>query len=320
MSGPVRTEDVPTTEIAPDAPAPIVEITPSHAARVGAHTVLRALPMRLRRTVGPWCFVDHLPPAGPPNAGMGIGPHPHIGLQTVTWLVAGEVLHTDSLGSEQLIRPGELNLMTAGHGIVHAEETPATYGGASHAVQLWVAQPERTRHGAPAFEHHAELPRVDLGGVIGRVLVGDFAGATSPARRDTDHTGVELVLHHGRHALPLRREHESAIVVLDGVVSIAGAPAGSDTTVVPGHLAYLGAGREELVLDAPVTTRLLLLAGIPFEARPLMWWNFVARTRDEMDAAHDAWQSGDGGRFGPVRSALERIPAPPPPWQNASAR
>jgi redox-sensitive bicupin YhaK (pirin superfamily) len=210
--------------------------------------------------------------------------------------------------------------MTAGHGIVHAEETPATYRGASHAVQLWVAQPERTRHDAPAFEHHPELPRVDLGGAIARVLVGEFAGATSPARRDTDHVGVEVVLHPGRATLPLRREHESAIVVLDGVVSIAGAPASTDTTVLPGHLAYLGAGRDELVLDATVATRLLLLAGVPFEARPLMWWNFVARTREEMDAAYDAWQSGDGARFGPVRSGLVRIPAPRPPWQTAGAR
>jgi redox-sensitive bicupin YhaK (pirin superfamily) len=319
MSGPVRTEDVPALDLAPDAPAPIIEITPSHEARVGANTVLRALPMRLRRTVGAWCFLDHLPPAGPPNAGMGIGPHPHMGLQTVTWLVAGEVLHTDSLGSEQLIRAGELNLMTAGHGIVHAEETPATYRGASHAVQLWVAQPERTRHGAPAFEHHAELPRVDLDNVKAKVLVGDFAGASSPARRDTDHVGVELIVRPGRCALPLQRDHESAIVVLDGSVSIAGASASADTTVVPGHLAYLGAGREELVLDAVAPTRLLLLAGVPFEQRPLMWWNFVARTREEMDAAYDAWQSGDA-RFGPVKSDLPRIPAPPPPWQTPSAR
>jgi quercetin 2,3-dioxygenase len=319
MSGPVRTEDVAAVEPAPGAPAPIVEITPSHEAHVGTHRVSRALPMRLRRTVGAWCFLDHLPPVGPPNAGMGIGPHPHIGLQTVTWLIAGEVLHTDSIGSEQLIRAGELNLMTAGHGIVHAEQTPATYTGASHAVQLWVAQPERTRHGAPAFEHHAELPRVELGSARGKVLVGEFAGATSPARRDTDHVGVELVLKPGRSALPLQREHESAIVVLDGAVSIAGAPGSADATVVPGHLAYLGAGRDELVLDATAATRLLLLAGVPFETRPLMWWNFVARTREEMDAAYDAWQSGDA-RFGPVTSDLSRIPAPPPPWQGATAR
>ncbi len=190
MSGPVATDDAtPVPRAAARADGPVVDVTPGRLARVGSLPVRRVLPQRPRRTVDSWCFVDH---AGPvpvePRAAFGIGPHPHMGLQTVTWLLAGELLHLDSLGSEQLIRPGQLNLMTAGHGVSHAEEEPAR-AGEVHAVQLWVAQPAGTRDGPAAFEHRAELPRLELDRAEGTVLVGDFAGAASPARRDTEHVG-----------------------------------------------------------------------------------------------------------------------------------
>jgi redox-sensitive bicupin YhaK (pirin superfamily) len=186
VSGPVSIEDVvPEPGAGEPASPPCVEITDSHEAVVGAMTVRRALPRRARRTVGAWCFVDHMGPlAVTEDEGIDIGPHPHIGLQTVTWLLAGEVLHRDSLGSEQLIRPGQLNLMTAGHGVSHAEERTGRYRGDLHGMQLWVAQPEGTRHGPPAFEHHASLPQVALGGAEATLLVGDLAGASSPARRE----------------------------------------------------------------------------------------------------------------------------------------
>src|SRR5665213_808779 len=139
-------------------------------------------------TVGPWCFLDHMGPAPPPSI-MGVGPHPHIGLQTVTWLLEGKVLHTDSLGSEQLIRPGQLNLMTAGHGIAHAELS--TIGsGAVHGAQLWVAQSEVTRHGPAEFEHHAGLPTLDLGPAVITVLLGTMGGVTSPGRADAPMVGA----------------------------------------------------------------------------------------------------------------------------------
>ena len=163
---------------------------------VGSLTVQRALPRRGRRTVGSWCFADVMGPAD--AAAVGIGPHPHIGLQTVTWLLAGELLHLDSLGSEQPIRPGQLNLMTAGHGVAHAEESPGSRP--LHGIQLWIAQPEATRHDEPAFEHHADLPGTELPGCEVTVLVGDLAGARSPARCDTEHVGAELRLQRvGRH-------------------------------------------------------------------------------------------------------------------------
>ena len=140
-----------------------IEVTESHTATVGKFSVRRALPRRGRRTVGAWCFADHMGPADvTETSGMDIGPHPHIGLQTVTWLLDGEALHRDSLGSEQLITPGQLNLMTAGAGVAHSEEATGRYHGRLEGIQLWVALPEPTRDSAAAFEHHAELPRVEL--------------------------------------------------------------------------------------------------------------------------------------------------------------
>ncbi len=298
-----------TAECGVAPPELVLEITQSRSARIDGQTVRRALPRRDRRTVGAWCFADHIGPSivegGP---GLGIGPHPHIGLQTVTWLLAGEILHRDSLGYEQPIRPGQLNLMTAGGGVAHAEETPPGAPPDLHGIQLWVAQPEQTRHGEPAFEHHAELPVAELPGAVATVMVGEFAGALSPARRDTDHVGVDVALAAGRPVLPLRPDYEHAIVVLEGAIRIG------DEVVRPGSLAYLGEHRDELPLAVAEPTRLILLGGVPFESPILMWWNFVGRTREEIDAATESWQRDDG-RFGTVNSRLARIPAIPTPWR-----
>jgi hypothetical protein len=308
VSGPVDTSDAPAVDDRGQAGPPGVEVTDSREAEVGSFRVRRALPRRARRTVGAWCFVDHMGPAEVTEEhGIDIGPHPHIGLQTVTWLLAGEVLHRDSLGSEQVIRPGQLNLMTAGHGVSHAEEATGRYRGPLHGVQLWVAQPASTRDGEAAFEHHAELPRVEIGACTATLLVGPFAGASSPARRDTDHTGVDLDLRPGTTDLPLDPAHEYALVVFDGAVTIDG------QVVAPGALAYLGEGRDERAVTAARPTRALLIGGEPFGERVLMWWNFVARTREEVSAARDDWMSGHD-RFGRVASPLARIDVGPPPW------
>jgi redox-sensitive bicupin YhaK (pirin superfamily) len=288
-----------------------VEITPSRESLVGQQRVRRALPHRARRTVGAWCFIDHMGPTDVTEAGMvGIGPHPHTGLQTVTWLTAGELLHRDTVGSEQTIRPGQLNLMTAGHGVAHAEE-PTTYHGRVHGVQFWVAQPERTRRGVPAFEHHPELPQLDLDGAVATVLVGSLGGTASPARRDTDHVGIDLRLRPGTTVVPLERTHEHALVVLEGAVEVRSGDAG--TIVEPGHLAYLGSDRDELALASRDDTSAVLVGGVPFESPVLMWWNFVARTHDEIDAAQREWNDR-AERFGEIASTLDRIPAPTPPW------
>lgn len=165
MSGPVSTADVPAAPGTDAASVADLEVLEGRRAEVGGFGVSRVLPRQRRRTVGAWCFVDQVGPGEvTAQRGLDIGPHPHVGLQTVTWLFRGQVLHRDSLGCEQLIRPGQLNLMTAGAGVSHSEETADIYDGELHGVQLWVAQPEETRHGEPAFEHHAELPRTEVGG------------------------------------------------------------------------------------------------------------------------------------------------------------
>jgi redox-sensitive bicupin YhaK (pirin superfamily) len=286
-----------------------LEITDSRKSRVGAIGVRRALPRQRRRTVGAWCFVDHMGPSrvSPPR-GMGVAPHPHIGLQTVTWLVEGEALHRDSLGTEQVIRPGELNLMTAGHGVSHSEEGTDTYHGTLHGLQLWIAQPFATRDGAPAFEHHGSLPHRDLDAAEATVLVGDLDGTTSPARCDTEHLGVDLSLRAGTTTVPLRSDFEHALVVLTGAIRL------DERTVEPGHLAYLGMGRAEIALAASEPARVLLFGGVPYDEAVLMWWNFVARTPGEILDAYRDWMAMDD-RFGRVSSTLPRIEIGPPPWR-----
>jgi redox-sensitive bicupin YhaK (pirin superfamily) len=293
-------------------PESAVEVLVGRAARVGTLPVRRVLPTRGRRTIGAWCFVDYMGPATfDPGKGMAVAPHPHIGLQTVTWLFEGSALHRDSLGSEQLVRPGQLNLMSAGAGIAHSEEDPDGSGGDVHGIQLWVAQPSATRSGPSSFEHHRDLPRVDLDHGSATVLVGPFAGAMSPARRDTDHTGVELDLRRGATALPLDPAHEYGVVVASGTLTVAG------VALLPGAIAYLAPGADELAVAAEGPARALLLGGAPFAEEVAMWWNFVARTRDELADAYRDWVDG-AHRFGPVDSPLTRVDGSPPPWLRAA--
>lgn len=285
-----------------------VEVTEGRTAQVGSLPVRRTLPTRGRRTVGPWCFVDHMgPTASDSGAGVSVPPHPHLGLQTVTWLFEGAALHRDSLGSEQVIRPGQLNLMTAGAGIAHSEEDPDGREGRIHGMQLWVAQPEATRWGVPTFEHHRELPRAEVDHGTATVLVGAFDGATSPARRDTDHVGIELALQPGTSVLPLDPTYEHAVIVAGGDATIGA------HVVTPGSLAYLVPGADELVVTSSTPTLALLVGGVPFDEDVVMWWNFVARSRDEVTDAYRGWAQGDE-RFGAVHSGLGRAAVAPPPW------
>jgi redox-sensitive bicupin YhaK (pirin superfamily) len=285
--------------------SPGLELTGAREARVGGMTVRRLLPLRLRRSVGAWCFVDHYGPMSVDGAaGMQVPPHPHIGLQTVTWLVAGGVLHTDSLGSEQLIRPGQLNLMTAGRGIAHAEVSPAEHDPALHGVQLWVALPDSSRQAAPAFAHHRELPAAGIGGFTATMFMGSMGGARSPARVFSEIVGAELVAGRaGRGVLPLVPWHEYVIFVMLGTATVAGTP------LRPGSLLYLGPGHEHAEITAPEGSRLILLGGEPLGEQLLMWWNFVARTPEEIAAAVADWREG---RFGSV-AGYDGDPMPAPP-------
>ena len=285
-----------------------VEVIASRDARVAELRVRRALPTKGRRTVGAWCFVDHMGPESlTPDRSIDVAPHPHMGLATVTWLFSGEFLHLDSLGSEQLIRPGQLNLMTSGHGVAHSEENPGLRSGELHGMQLWVAQPSTTRDGGAGFEHFGEMPKHETSTLTLSVLVGSFAGVSSPARRDSDHVGVELDFHGGLATVALEPTYEYAVIVANGSGSIDG------TIVRPGALAYLDAGRDECRFDSRGPSRAMLIGGVPFDERLFMWWNFVARTRDEISDAWRAWATGDE-RFGRVASPFARIEVSPPPW------
>jgi len=282
-------------------------VSDSRITDVGDLPVHRALPQRGRRTVGAWCFLDRFGPADvTPQQTMKVGPHPHIGLHTVTWLLSGQVLHSDSLGNEQPIRPGQLNLMTAGQGIAHAEDGRGQPPGPMDGVQLWVAQPEATRRDPPSFAHHADLPVVDLGPARATVLLGAFGGALSPARTDSPLVGADIA-GSGRVDLPLEASFEHAVAVLHGGARLGDSVAG------PNQLMYIGAGRDGVDLNLMEGSRVLLLGGRPFTEEILMWWNFVARDRSEMEQAYAEWGASTA-RFGTVASTLDRIAAPRPFW------
>lgn len=306
MSGPVEPKDAACV----DEVLAGIEVREGREAAVGGMRIARVLPTKGRRTVGAWCFTDLILPADAMDPDpMEVGPHPHIGLATVTWLLDGEAVHSDSLGTEQAIRPGQLNLMTAGHGVAHAElGAPAPLRG----VQLWIAQPEATRHGAAAFEQHAELPRVELDNAEATVLVGSLGGATSPARADTPLVGAEVSLRAGTTRVPARQAFEYAIVPLDGTIKVG------DHIVEHGWLALVPPDAASIPIDATADgARCMVLGGEPLGAPVLMWWNFVGRDRGEITAAWQAWRDHDDDRFGPVRSKLDRIDAPAPPWHRA---
>src|SRR5688572_31240828 len=166
---------------------------PAREVALGHLAVIRALPVKGKRLIGPWCFLDRFGPATfGRGGGMDVAPHPHIGLQTVTWLLDGEIVHDDSLEQEAVLRPGGVNIMTSGRAIAHAERTPDDNTGRLSGVQLWTALPDRDRHGPPSFQHLAEVPRLEPSGGIVRVFSGAIAGAASPAEHFCDLVGAEL--------------------------------------------------------------------------------------------------------------------------------
>ncbi len=297
--------DVPAGAL-PTSAAAGAEVTSARLARVGDIEVRRLLPLRQRRSVGAWCFVDHYGPASVDGvAGMQVPPHPHIGLQTVTWLIEGTVLHRDSLGSEQLIRPGQLNLMTAGHGIAHSEESPEDHDPSLHGVQLWLALPDAHRQVAPGFEHLTDLPRLRAGGLDVTVFAGSLAGVTSPARVFSPLVGAEISAPvDAAGTLPLRPSHEHVIFTAFGTAAVEGAPLG------PGSLLYLPALRDRVAIAASAGARLFLLGGEPLGETLLMWWNFVGRTPEDIAGAARDWAQGQ--RFGTV-TGYHGAPLPAPP-------
>jgi quercetin 2,3-dioxygenase len=298
--------DVPAGTAHATAAAGDAEVTSARMARVGDIDVRRLLPLRQRRSVGAWCFVDHYGPMSVDGvAGMQVPPHPHIGLQTVTWLIDGTVLHRDSLGSEQLIRPGQLNLMTAGRGIAHAEESPGDHDPTLHGVQLWLALPDAWRHVAADFEHHTDLPRLRAGGLDVTVFTGSLAGATSPARVFSPLVGAEISAPvDASGILPLTPSHEHVIFTAFGTAVAGG------TDLAPGSLLYLPTDHDSVTVTARAGTRLFLLGGEPLGETLLMWWNFVGRTPEDITEAARDWAQGQ--RFGEVHG-YRGAPMPAPP-------
>ncbi|MHA7304674.1 pirin family protein [Arthrobacter sp. TMN-49] len=251
-----------------------------------AMPVRRTLPQRERSLIGAWCFLDHY---GPDNVaatgGMAVPPHPHTGLQTVSWLFTGEIEHADSAGYHATVRPGELNLMTAGRGISHSEYSTAATT-MLHGAQLWVALPAEARFTEPTFAHYAPAA-ASLPGAVLRVFLGVLAGQVSPVHTFTPLLGAEILLDAGATlTLEVRTDFEHGVLVDEGTVTVAGQP------LAYAELGYVGPGHASLTMVAgPDPVRLLLIGGTPLGESIVMWWNFVGRTHEEIVAFRRAWQS-----------------------------
>jgi redox-sensitive bicupin YhaK (pirin superfamily) len=285
--------------------APPLEAHESRETNISGLVIHRALPVRGRRMIGPWCFLDRFGPmtfaAGKP---MDVGAHPHTGIQTVSWLLEGESVHHDSLGNEAALAPGGVNVMTAGAGIAHAEETPVRNSGRLSGVQLWVALKDAERNRAPSFEHVAHVPSIVGPGGIIRVFSGGLDGAVSPAPSFSELVGAEVEIHPGETlALPFQPTFEHGFFLLSGDALLEGQDLDERT------LYYLGPGRTEGAFSSARGARVLLLGGPPFGEKILMWWNFVARSTAEIREAREDWQAHR--RFAPIRGhERTRIPAP----------
>lgn len=277
-------------------------------ADVGGMPLRRVLPSRHKRLIGAWCFLDHAGPADVRDSGgMRVGPHPHIGLQTFTWMIEGELIHRDSLGYMQRIRPGQVNLMTAGRGIAHSEESPADRPPRLQAAQLWIALPEAQRHCDPAFEHYPELPGVNRDGIQVTLLVGEWLGLQSPVRVHSPLLGADLTSSGAAATtVPLRPDFEYGAMVLEGGATVAG------EALQPGELLVLPAGGASLDIRSDGPVRLLLIGGAPLGEDVLLWWNFVARRQEEVAEATAHWNAGT--HFGEVTGFDgPRLAAPPLP-------
>ncbi|MEV5261214.1 pirin family protein [Streptomyces anulatus] len=275
---------------------PVRELLAPRRVQLGEGTeVRRLLPNLGRRMVGAWAFVDHYGPDDiADEPGMQVPPHPHMGLQTVSWLHDGEVLHRDSLGSLQTVRPRELGLMTSGRAISHSEESPKGHARLLHGAQLWVALPDAHRSIEPHFQHHTDLPVVTAPGVTATVILGELDGAVSPGTSYTPIVGADVTLAGGAEAcLPLDPDFEYAVLSMSGEAEVDG------VRVLPGSMLYLGCGRTELPLRGVSDAGLMLLGGEPFEEELVMFWNFIARSGDEIVQARKDWE--EGSRFGEVR-------------------
>ena len=276
-----------------------------------AMPVRRSLPQRERSFIGAWCFVDHYGPDDvSQTGGMQVPGHPHTGLQTVSWLFTGEIEHRDTTGAHAMVRPGQLNIMTAGSGIAHSEySTDATT--ILHGAQLWVALPEAHRFVSPAFEHY-EPPVIDVEGARVLVFLGTLFGETSPVSMYSELVGAEINLNPGqRLEIAVNPAHEHGFLCDTGVLT------SGDASAKPGEIVFHSAGAERLSIEGSDSeeTRVLLLGGAPFGEQIVMWWNFIGRSHDEVVGFRDEWQqereTRGGARYGTFPDAWpQTLPAP----------
>jgi redox-sensitive bicupin YhaK (pirin superfamily) len=275
-------------------------------ADLGGFTVRRALPSTRRRMVGPFIFLDHMGPAEfRTGQGVDVRPHPHIGLATVTYLFAGEIVHRDSLGSALPIVPGDVNWMTAGRGIAHSERTSAEHRAAGehlHGLQCWVALPAGDEEMAPAFNHIGgdKLPVVSGEGKTVRVVAGELFGARSPVATLSDTIFADVVLSAGAR-LPLDADHEErAIYVVSGEIEIAG------DRFAEGRLLVFKPG-DRITVTALRDARLVVVGGATADGPRHIWWNFVSSRKERIEQAKADWKAG---RFALVPGETEFIPLP----------
>ena len=271
----------------------------------GGFVVRRLLPFRLRRQVGPFVFFDHFGPVElAAGRGMDVRPHPHIGLSTLTYLYEGAIRHRDSLESDQVIRPGDVNWMTAGRGIVHSERTPETErasGHKLHGVQTWLALPLASEEAEPSFDHHdaATLPEDEKGGVRLRVVAGRAFGMESPVRVYSPTLYVDARFDAGARLVLTTEHEERAVYPIEGDITVGGRP------LAAGHMHVLSGGDVELAAKYPA--RALICGGAPLDGERLLWWNFVASSHDRIERAKETWSAQ---RFGQVPGETEFIPLP----------
>ncbi|MFE1442602.1 pirin family protein [Streptomyces sp. NPDC058739] len=317
-TGPVEMRCGTDTAETPVAEPRVDVLTPRDVPLGGprAMTVRRTLPQRARTLIGAWCFADHYGPDDvAATGGMVVPPHPHTGLQTVSWLFTGEIEHRDSLGSHAYVRPGELNLMTGGHGIAHSEvSTDRT--SVLHGVQLWVALPHEHRHTERDFQHYAPEPVRAEGAEI-RVFLGSLAGSDSPVATFSPLLGAEIVLApHAALTLAVDPGFEHGVLVDRGSVRVAG------TVLARAELGYVHPGPTALTLhnESAAPARIVLLGGAPFEEEIVMWWNFIGRSHDDIARAREDWEN-HSDRFGAVSGYPgDRLPAPALPHATITPR
>lgn len=273
------------------------KLIPLQRAIIGKDTkIRRALPSHEKKTIGAWCFLDAIGPVEfTKGNGLDVGPHPHTGLQTFTWMIQGELDHTDSLGHKQRLSPKQVNLMTAGHGISHTEVSPPEFEGTMQVVQFWIAQPDITRHGPADFEHYPNIAHTQKDGMSFYVLVGEFSGVTSPVQVATPLMGVDMLINKPTQTtLPLKKHFEYGILLLKGKIQINGEKLCSE------DLMYISPGATSLKIETfEDDTHIILIGGEPFESPIIIWWNLVVRTQKEIEDAVKDWEN-QSPRFGSI--------------------